>query len=52
MDFLNKRFQELYEVNGTVTVDESMIKFKGRLSFRQYMKMKVGLLLTIFIVSV
>uniref|UniRef100_A0AAV2LXE3 PiggyBac transposable element-derived protein domain-containing protein n=1 Tax=Knipowitschia caucasica TaxID=637954 RepID=A0AAV2LXE3_KNICA len=30
----------LYEVNGTVSVDESMIKFRGRLSFSQYLPMK------------
>lgn len=40
LDYLSSRFQELYEVNGQVTVDESMVKFKGRLAFRQYLPMK------------
>lgn len=40
LDYLLDRFQALYEVDGNVTVDESMIKFKGRLSFRQYLPMK------------
>ncbi len=40
LDFLSAKFQSLYEVDGTVTVDESMIKSKGRLSFRQYLPMK------------
>uniref|UniRef100_A0AAV2KJ11 PiggyBac transposable element-derived protein domain-containing protein n=1 Tax=Knipowitschia caucasica TaxID=637954 RepID=A0AAV2KJ11_KNICA len=40
LNYLTSRFQTLYEVNGTVSVDESMIKFKGHLSFRQYLPMK------------
>ena len=28
------QFQSLYEVTGIVTIDESMVKFKGRLTFR------------------
>ncbi|KAG1927364.1 piggyBac transposable element-derived protein 4-like [Pimephales promelas] len=40
MDLLLVRFQALYEVNGFVTVDESMVKYKGRLGFRQYLPMK------------
>ena len=35
LDYLKDRFQELYEVDGFVSVDESMVKFKGRLAFRQ-----------------
>ncbi|KAL2095551.1 hypothetical protein ACEWY4_007699 [Coilia grayii] len=40
LNYLTARLQALYEVNGTVAVDESIIKFKGRLSFRQYLPMK------------
>ena len=29
LDYLKDRFQELYEVDGFVSVDESMVKFKG-----------------------
>ena len=31
---LTSQFQSLYEVNGFVTIDERMVKFKGRLTFR------------------
>ncbi|KAK0153615.1 PiggyBac transposable element-derived protein 4 [Merluccius polli] len=34
------QFQKLYEVNGFVTIDESMVKFKGRLAFQQYLPLK------------
>ena len=40
MDLLLHQFQALYEVNGFVSVDESMVKYKGRLVFRQYLPMK------------
>lgn len=40
LDFLTRRFQEIYEVDDNVTVDESMMKFKGRLALRQYLPMK------------
>ncbi|XP_061186542.1 piggyBac transposable element-derived protein 4-like [Saccostrea echinata] len=36
LEFLNTKFTELYVPYGNATVDESMIKFKGKLSFRQY----------------
>ena len=36
----NTRFQEAYTPYGNCTIDESMVKFKGRLSFRQYMPAK------------
>ena len=37
LNHLNTRFQEPYTPYGHCTIDESMVKFKGRLSFRQYM---------------
>ena len=40
LEYLTRRFQEVYEVDGHVTVDESMVKFKGRLGFRQYLPLK------------
>lgn len=40
LNYLNHQFLEAYVPDGYVTVDESMIKFKGRLSFRQYLPAK------------
>ena len=40
LDHLTSRFQETYTPYGHATIDESMIKFKGRLSFRQYLPSK------------
>ena len=38
--FLNNQFQTVYVPYGKYAVDESMIRFKGRLAFRQYMPAK------------
>jgi hypothetical protein len=40
LSFLNQKFKELYTPYGNVTIDESMVKFKGRLGFRQYLPAK------------
>lgn len=40
MNFLNDKFMTVYVPEGHFTLDESMIKFKGRLQFRQYMPAK------------
>ena len=40
IDFLNNQFQTMYVPYGKYAVDESMIRFKGRLAFRQYMPAK------------
>ena len=40
IDFLNNQFQTVYVPYGKYAVDESMIRFKGRLAFRQYMPAK------------
>ena len=40
VDFLNEQFQSVYVPYGKYTVDESMVKFKGRLEFRQYLPAK------------
>lgn len=37
-----KKFIEVYEPGATVIVDESIIPFRGRLSFRQYIKNKAN----------
>ncbi|XP_062609309.1 piggyBac transposable element-derived protein 4-like [Saccostrea cucullata] len=39
-EFLNKKFGEMYVPYGNATVDESMIKFRGRFSFQQYLPPK------------
>ena len=40
VDFLNEKFQSVYVPYGKYTVDESMVKFKGRLEFRQFLPAK------------
>ena len=40
IEYLNKAFSQMYTTYGSVTIDESMVKFKGRLSFRQYLPSK------------
>ena len=40
LNHLTTRFQEVYTPYQNCTIDESMIKFKGRLSFRQYLPAK------------
>ena len=37
---LNQQFQAAYTLHENCTIDESMVKFKGRLGFRQYMPAK------------
>ncbi|XP_055958740.1 piggyBac transposable element-derived protein 4-like [Patella vulgata] len=36
LDHVNMRSQELYEMGQNIAVDETMVKFKGRIGFRQY----------------
>lgn len=40
IDALNKKFQEVYNGTRELSVDESMIKFKGRSVLKQYLPMK------------
>lgn len=40
VDLLNRRFKELYTPSANLTIDEAMIPFRGRLSFKVYMKNK------------
>ncbi|GFO39553.1 PiggyBac transposable element-derived protein 4 [Plakobranchus ocellatus] len=40
LTYLNEKFQTVYIPYVDVTIDESMVKFKGRLGFRQYMPAK------------
>lgn len=40
IDILNKTFEEACEPSAYQSIDESMIRFKGRSSMRQYMPMK------------
>ena len=40
IDYLNQKFQTIYTPYGDFTVDESMVKYKGRLSFKQYIHNK------------
>lgn len=40
IDFFNKRMSELYYPTKNIVIDESMMLWRGRLRFRQYMKGK------------
>ena len=40
LDLVLSKFESLYTPNHAVTIDEAMIPFKGRLSFKQYIKNK------------
>lgn len=40
IDELQNRFQEMYQPNCEIAVDEAMIKFQGRSSMKQYMPLK------------
>ena len=40
IDALNKKFQEVYNGTRELSVDESMIKFKGRSALKQYLPIK------------
>ena len=40
VNYLNNKFQSVYMPYGQFSLDESMVKFKGRLGFRQYMPAK------------
>ncbi|KAK2578804.1 hypothetical protein KPH14_012833 [Odynerus spinipes] len=36
IDFFNQKFREIYTMEEDIAIDESLIKFKGRLSYKQY----------------
>lgn len=40
IELLKKIFQKYYRPSKEVSIDESMVKFKGRIGFKQYMPMK------------
>ncbi|KAI0218647.1 PiggyBac transposable element-derived protein 5 [Lamellibrachia satsuma] len=40
LDYLNKRFRAAYHPRRELSIDETMLKFKGRLSIKQYIKIK------------
>ena len=40
IEYLYKTFSQMYTAYGSVTIDENMVKFKGRLTFRQYLPSK------------
>lgn len=40
LDYLNEKFQSLYVPGETVCIDESMMPWRGRLGFRQYIPSK------------
>ena len=41
VDLLQSKFQELYTAEESIVIDESLISWRGRLIFRQYIPCKV-----------
>jgi hypothetical protein len=42
ISYLNNKFQNLYLPNQDIPIDESLMLWKGRLSFKQYMPLKAS----------
>jgi hypothetical protein len=40
MSYLNRKFQNLYVLDQSIAIDESLTVWKGRLSFKQYIPFK------------
>ncbi len=40
LDLITAQFEKLYNMHQECSIDEAMIKFKGRLGFKQYLKDK------------
>ncbi len=40
LDLVNKNFKNNYTPEGVFSIDESMVPYKGRLGFKQYLPMK------------
>ena len=40
LDYINKRFRTVYTPRRELSIDETMLKFKGRLKIKQYVKIK------------
>ncbi len=41
LNYLTTKLQSLYEVHGFMTVNQNMVKLRGRLAFRQYLPLKL-----------
>jgi len=39
-NYFNKTMEELYQLSKNLSIDESMVLFRGRLMFHQYIKNK------------
>lgn len=42
LDLIIPRFQQVYKPQWQLAIDETLIKFKGKVNFRQYLPMKAG----------
>ena len=40
LDYINKRFRTVYTSRRELSIDETMLKFKGQLKIKQYVKIK------------
>ena len=52
LDIVTPKFESEYNLSESISIDEAMIPFKGRLSFKQYMKDKpVKHLIKVFVLA-
>ncbi|CAL7934534.1 unnamed protein product [Xylocopa violacea] len=52
INYFNKKFKEVYEMEENIVIDESLMKFKGRMSYRQFNPPKREMIKQIMIILI